>query len=148
MSRAQTVVMLVRTALVVLSLCVGILVLGPFQGSEQSVGLNDKEAHVIAFFALTTLMLIALPKVRRMDIALYALTIGGGLEVAQLFTGRTFSIHDWLADAVGVSMAILPMMFESLRVHIRQEGVKPQPRRRANDRRAQAERFQRQGERP
>jgi len=111
---------------------VAILVFGPFGGAEQSFGLTDKEAHAIAFYVLCTLGLMAMPSVRKWDVALCCLAIGGAIEVVQANIGRDGDIFDWLADSVGVSMAIVPMVFESARRQLR-GGFVTHPRRRGTD---------------
>ncbi|MDC7692791.1 VanZ family protein [Asticcacaulis sp. DXS10W] len=135
MPRAEKAVLLVRSGLIALSLLVGVLVLGPFQGAEQAFGLNDKEAHVIAFFALTFMLQLAVPKIRRLDLALSVLLVGALIEIIQLFTGRSASVMDWLADAIGVAAATLPAYAETFRNYVRaaQRG-RAIPRRRASDR--------------
>lgn len=134
MSRAQTAVLLVRAGLICLTLLVAILVLGPFQGAEQSFGLNDKEAHIIAFFALTVMLQMGLPQIRKMDLALLALLVGAAIEVVQLFTGRSASVTDWLADGLGILFATAPAYAETFRIHIRSAmRGETMPRRRASD---------------
>lgn len=139
MSRAEKAVLLVRSGLITLSLLVGVLVLGPFQGAEQAFGINDKEAHIIAFFALTFMLQLAMPKIRRMDLALSVLIVGALIEIIQLFTGRSASVTDWLADAIGVAGATLPAYAETFRNYVRaaQQG-RPMPRRRGSDRQVSA----------
>jgi len=134
MSRAQKAVFYIRTCLVLLSVAVGILVLGPFQGAEEAFGLTDKEAHAIAFFALSVMMQLALPRVRRTDMALGLLVVGAMIEVAQLFTGRSASVYDWMADAVGVAAALIPSYAETFRYYVRAAAAgRPVPRRRRTD---------------
>lgn len=134
MTRAKKAMFFVRTGLVSLSILVGILVLGPFQGAEQAFGLNDKEAHIIAFFGLTMMLHLAFPRIRRMDLALLVIVAGALIEVIQLFTGRSASVTDWLADVIGVAGATLPAYAESFRVYQRAENSgQPLPRRRSSD---------------
>ena len=130
MSRAQKALLFTRSALGVLSVTIAFLVLGPFQGAEEAFGLNDKEAHAIAFFALTVMLQLAMPRVRRLDIALGVLAIGALIEVVQLFTGRSASVLDWMADFVGVAFATAPSYAESFRHFVRNGAA---PRRRASD---------------
>lgn len=128
MSRAQKALLYIRICLALLSITVAVLVLGPFSGAEQAFGLTDKEAHIIAFFALTLMLQLAFPRVRRTDLALGVLVLGALIEVAQLFTGRSASVGDWLADLIGVSVATLPSYAETFRHFVRQGGRAPRRR--------------------
>ncbi|MFN3806038.1 VanZ family protein [Asticcacaulis sp.] len=132
MTRAQKALFFSRLCLAVLAMTIGVLVLGPFQGAEEAFGLTDKEAHAIAFFALTLMLQVAMPRVRRLDIALGVLAVGALIEVLQLFTGRSASVSDWLADFVGVAFATAPSFVETARGFLRGES---RPQRRAGDRR-------------
>ncbi|MFT3997811.1 MAG: hypothetical protein QM667_10420 [Asticcacaulis sp.] len=83
---------------------------------------------------LTVVLQLALPRVRRTDMALGVLAVGALIEVGQLFTGRSASIYDWLADAIGVTAAIVPSYVETFRHYVRAEQKgQPLPRRRAAD---------------
>ncbi|MFT4074499.1 MAG: VanZ family protein [Asticcacaulis sp.] len=127
MSRAHKMTWLVRSALAVLTVTIAILVFGPFGGLEQKVGFTDKEAHVLAFYALTTLSLLALPKIRKWDVALICLAIGGLIEVVQAMVGRDGNIPDWLADAFGISLVMAPLVMQSMRRSM--QGNRPARRR-------------------
>lgn len=112
---------------------VGILVFGPFGDAEARFGLTDKEAHVIAFFGLTALSLLAAPRLRKLEIAIFLVGIGGLIEIVQGLVGRDGDVMDWLADSFGVALSLVPMYFERLRQTAR--GVKiAHPRRRRSDR--------------
>ena len=106
---------LARAALVLGSATAAFLMLGPFQGAERLLLLSDKQAHAIAFFTLTSLSFLAAPRMRKMDLAFGALALGAAVEVAQLLVGRSGSVLDLSADAVGVFMAWAPAHFESIR---------------------------------
>ncbi len=127
MSRAAKMTQLVRACLAVLTVTIAILVFGPFGGLEQKVGFTDKEAHVLAFYALTTLSLLALPKIRKWDVALICLAIGGLIEVVQAMVGRDGNVPDWLADAFGISLVMAPLIMQSLRRSM--QGSRPSRRR-------------------
>ncbi|WKL58587.1 MULTISPECIES: VanZ family protein [Asticcacaulis] len=119
MSRQSQAIFLVRTAVVLLAVILAVLMFGPFQGREQELGLSDKEAHVLAFFVLTLLAVTAFPRVRKWDVGLACLIVAGLSEIIQMFTGRSASLYDWLADATGVVMAIAPMNFAAWRAQMR-----------------------------
>lgn len=112
---------LARAALALGSAVAVFLMLGPFQGAERLLLLSDKQAHAIAFFTLTSLSFLAAPRVRKTDLALSALALGAAVEVAQLSVGRSASVLDLSADAVGVFMAWAPAHFESIRRRARVE---------------------------
>jgi hypothetical protein len=98
---------------------VTIVTLGPFQGAEQRFGLSDKEAHAMAFFAVSVGLFLCAPHRRRLDLALMVLTFGVGIEVVQSLVGRDGDIADACADAIGVFGAVAPGMVERLRHHVR-----------------------------
>lgn len=136
MPRASTIVIFIRVCLVVLALTVGVLVFGPFSGAETKFDLTDKEAHALAFYALTALSLMALPRIRKWDVALACFALGGLIEVIQPMVGRDGDILDWLADSAGVLLCVLPMSFQALRSAARQEdNPERYYRRRRTDRR-------------
>jgi hypothetical protein len=101
-------------------LCAGaatvcVLMLGPFQGAERYFGLNDVAAHAVAFYALACLCFMAGPRLRRNDLALMLVGLGAAAEVAQAVVGRDASVHDVLADSLGVLAAWTPSQIETLR---------------------------------
>lgn len=113
-----------RVTLVLGGLAVAVLALGPFQGAERIVGLNDKAAHAIAFGGLLAVSFLAFPRMRRNDLAIAALVLGAGVEVAQLFGGRSASLLDWMADAAGVVTIYGASMIETVRKLVREQGDK------------------------
>jgi len=118
---------------VVLTVSICVLVFGPFSGQEARVGLSDKEAHAFAFYSLNALSLAALPRLRKWDVALVILAFGGLIEVVQSFVGRNGAIEDWAADGFGVALCLAPMMVQSLRAFMREDGLPRLPRRRQGD---------------
>ena len=80
------------------------MMLGPFQGAEQSVGLTDKPAHAIGFGVITAALFLVTPRASRLQIALLALCIGGLIEIIQGATGRSASLSDLAADIVGITL--------------------------------------------
>ncbi|MDI1365429.1 MAG: VanZ family protein [bacterium] len=129
------VVITARAVLLLGALTVAILTLGPFQGAEQIFGLTDKSAHAIAFGGLTALSFAAFPRMRRTDLARTVLILGGAVEVAQLFSGRSASLADWAADAVGVVTVYGSSLIESARKMARDHGALPLSTILATDRR-------------
>jgi len=117
------VVTTARAVLIAGALTAAVLMLGPWPGLEQVFGLSDKTAHAIAFGGLVAVSFLALPRMRRNDLALAAVLLGASVEVAQMFTAdRSASISDLLADSAGVAVVYLASHIESLRSLARQRG--------------------------
>ncbi|MBW8882484.1 MAG: VanZ family protein [Asticcacaulis sp.] len=127
-------VWMIRCCLAVLAITVGVLVFGPFSGAEEQFGLTDKEAHAAAFFALTIAALMGLPRLRKWDVALIIVTLGALVEVVQTIVGRDGNVPDWLADTLGVALAVVPMQLETVRFRLRGGRIRNAPRRRRTDR--------------
>ncbi|WP_168076529.1 VanZ family protein [Caulobacter sp. SSI4214] len=111
-----------RLALVLGSVTVAVLTLGPFQGAESHFGLTDKEAHALAFGGLLAVSFLAFPRMRRNDLAIAALVLGAAIEVAQSFTGRDGNVADWLADAFGIVVVHGASLIEGARKLARDKG--------------------------
>lgn len=111
-----------RATLLAGALTVAVLTLGPFQGAESHFGLTDKEAHAIAFGGLLAVSFLAFPRMRRNDLALAALVLGGAVEVAQIIAHRDGNIPDWLADAAGILVVYGAGMIETVRKLAREHG--------------------------
>lgn len=111
-----------RVSLLIGTLSVVVLTLGPFQGAESNFGLNDKEAHAIAFGGLLAASFLAFPRMRRNDLLLSALVIGAAIEVAQNITGRDGNVADWLADAMGILLVHGASLIETFRKLVRESG--------------------------
>jgi VanZ family protein len=77
------------------------------QQDLPGVSLWDKAEHGLAWTVLTTVALLLWPS-RSWRIALGALALGGIVEVLQaaLPFGRDGEVSDWIADAVGVALAL------------------------------------------
>ncbi len=136
------VVIAARVGLVVGSLTVAVLALGPFQGIEHLIGLGDKPAHAVAFGGLLAIAFLAFPRMRRNDLTLAVLVLGGAVEVAQLMAdGRSPSLMDWLADAVGVGVVYSVSMIEAVRKLAREQGDMTFAQIEAGDRRRGRRRY-------
>jgi len=122
MFKPAHVVTAARLALLIGSLVVTTLALGPFQGVERLVGLNDKMAHALAFGGLLAIAFLAFPRSRRNDLMVAALILGAAVEVAQMFDHREASLLDWLADAAGVWIVYAASMIETVRKMAREQG--------------------------
>jgi VanZ family protein len=139
MSRQSKTLLFVRIGLCLVLTGVTVVALGPFQGAEESFGLTDKEAHFATFYGLTFMALAAMPRIRKWDVAVAALAFGGLIEILQTMTGRDGDILDWLADTIGIAMAVVPMYTEGFRMWTRGEARRP--RRRRSERRVQGDRV-------
>ena len=90
------------------------LLLDPTNMAAQSVQLDDKVGHVIAFVAITLCVAILRPSQPRWTTAAMALSIGGATEIIQSFIGRNGSALDFLADVAGVSLALIVITLKRL----------------------------------
>jgi VanZ family protein len=109
LSRARFFQIMTLACLAIVLFSLVALMLGPFQGLEAQMGLNDKQAHLVAFYGLTIAVMLGLPKIRKTDVLLMMIAFGGLIEVVQTFTGRSGSLGDWAADSAGTALALLPL---------------------------------------
>eukprot|EP01042_Synura_sphagnicola_P018171 gene18171-22981_t len=79
--------------------------------------------------------LLAMPRLRKWDVALVLCAIGGLIEIIQGFIGRDCDVMDWVADNIGIVLAVAPMSFEAFRLWAR-GGAVASPKRRQSDRRS------------
>lgn len=77
----------------------------------------DKAEHFVAFYVLTTLATAAYPRVSLVMLALGLSLFGAVIELAQAlpFIHRDCDIWDWVADAIAVGAALLPMFLDRWR---------------------------------
>ena len=97
----------VRLAAALGVVCLLVLMLGPFQGAEGEVGMTDGMAHLAAFGLIAGALMINLPRSPRVHVAALALSIGIAVEFIQGATGRSASLHDVAADAIGIAIVTL-----------------------------------------
>lgn len=88
---------------------------GPFQGVEEALIPWDKAAHFTAFYILTSLLYVAFPRRRRLDLTLMAIFGGAAIEIAQGLAGRDMGIGDMVANALGAGAVLLPMFLQEWR---------------------------------
>lgn len=115
-----------------------VLMLGPYQGLEQSFGLTDKAAHALAFYVATLGLFLVAPTYRRDDLVLVVIAAAIVVEILQPFTGRTMSFSDVLAGLGGIMAAYLPGRIELIRHSARRYPYIPYSEIRARDRRRRA----------
>ena len=88
---------------------------GPFQGVEEALIPWDKAAHFAAFYILTSLLYVAFPRRRRLDLTVMAIFAGAAIEVAQGLAGRDMGVGDIFANALGAGAVLLPMYLQEWR---------------------------------
>jgi len=67
---------------------------------------SDKTQHLVTFGVLTAWAALAYPRARLVPLGLALSGLGGMIELLQPITGRSDDILDWLADTVGVLIAL------------------------------------------
>jgi hypothetical protein len=107
--------LLVRVGMAAGGAVLAVLMLGPFQALENAMPVSDKVLHAGAFYVLANGLFIALPRNRRVDIALGLLALAVTSEVLQGLVGRDCDIFDMLADGLGIYAAVIPLWVERLR---------------------------------
>jgi VanZ family protein len=104
---------------VVAALATAFALTGPFHYSDLGLPFPDTVAHGLLFYALTLVLLAALPRSRSMELVLAMMAIGAASEVAQAMVGREMSFNDFAGDSVGVLAAYAPVMVGRLRELVR-----------------------------
>lgn len=82
------------------------LFLGPVTPAIERLGLSDGQAHILAFFCVTSAVLMLWPKTSRWGLALAVFAASGLIEIAQASTGRGPEFMDLAANAVGIAMSL------------------------------------------
>ena len=77
----------------------------------------DKAEHFLAFYVLTGLTAAAFPAGRIWTIVAGMLALGAAIEFIQAlpFVHRDADFWDWVADGVGVSFALAPLLLSRWR---------------------------------
>jgi len=75
----------------------------------------DKARHFLAFYMLTGLAVVGLPRVGLQWIVLAMLAYGALIEILQGFAGRDRSLADFLADAAGIAAVLVAMAAQQMR---------------------------------
>jgi VanZ family protein len=94
------------TAAVLLVVILGAM-LGPFQNVEAAARIWDKAAHFVSFGLILWSIGVLFRRLPRTLAALSALGLGGAVEVVQGMVGRDASWGDFLADGLGILLALL-----------------------------------------
>ncbi len=83
------------------------LALEPTARAHLDVWGADKINHIAAFCVLALTAQLAFPKLAMWKIIILGLGYGLAIELAQRFTGRTFSLFDVLADFIGLILGLI-----------------------------------------
>jgi VanZ family protein len=77
----------------------------------------DKTKHFFAFYVLTVLGLMALPRAARWKLALALALYGGAIEIIQglPFVGRDADIKDLMVDCLAIACALAPSIAQTVR---------------------------------
>ena len=108
-----------RVFLVAGGLTCAVGMIGPFQGIEHALVPWDKAAHFVAFYGLTSLLFMAFPERRRLDLTMLAILAGCGIEILQGAAGRDSEIGDILANSLGALAVLAPGYLEQARANVR-----------------------------
>jgi VanZ family protein len=119
MVRTSTLVARILLAVAGLVCVVGMV--GPFQGVEEALIPWDKAAHFVAFYGLTSLLYVAFPRFRRVELTLVAIFAGCGIEIAQGVSGRDMGLGDIFANSLGALAVLSPMYLQEWRSPRRSE---------------------------
>ena len=121
MHRANLPLFLLRLCLGLALVMTGAILFGPLTSLPSKLGVTKLESHALAFFVITALSLLAMPRMRKWDLALICLALGGLSELIQPYLGRDCEALNGWSDALGVGLAVGPMMLEPLRALMRHE---------------------------
>lgn len=85
------------------------LLIAPEAGPPPAFPFQDKVFHIIAFACLTGPAVLVLPGRYLWFWIAHMLALGGGIEIVQarMAQGRSGDWLDFLADAVGIALAVL-----------------------------------------
>lgn len=110
-SHRHWIMIAARVAAVICAGAIAFLSLGPPPQAVAAPG-SDKLGHMLAYFALTSLMLTAWPGSRWQLPAALAFAYGAMMEVGQALGphGREASLLDLAANAAGVGGAVIGFM--------------------------------------
>ena len=68
---------------------------------------SDKTQHAISFGALMLLAAGAYPRAKLLSIAVALSCVGAAIELIQPWFGRGNELLDWVADTIGIAVALL-----------------------------------------
>ncbi len=78
---------------------------------------GDKVLHILAFYGLTLLAVMAFPSAHLLKIATLLSVFGAVIEVVQglSFIGRDRDIWDWVADNMAIAAVLCPLVLSRWR---------------------------------
>lgn len=96
-------------------------------GPSGGPGLNDKLLHFLAFYVLFLSAACAAPRLHPVWIAAALLACGAAIEIMQMvpLIDRSASIMDLLADAAGITAALVPGAVHGWRARVRSKDSEP-----------------------
>lgn len=71
---------------------------------------SDKTQHAISFGLLMLLAAPAFPRARPVNLAVALSALGAAIEFIQPYFGRSDDIRDWVADTIGIAIALFPVL--------------------------------------
>ncbi len=119
----QSILRLGKTAGIVLSVALAYTLFKAFAPSHEGGGGFfpwDKADHFSAFFVLTGLAMVALPRQPLWRIAVGMSALGALIEVIQglPFVGRDCDFWDWVAEMVAISAVYAVVLAARMRRHL------------------------------
>lgn len=70
------------------------------------MNVSDKTQHLATFAGLAGLAALAYPSQRLLRLGLALSVLGGLIEIVQPLAGRSDDVRDWIADTIGVVLAL------------------------------------------
>lgn len=105
-------------------LIIALLAFFSFTGPESEVDVRsfipwDKARHVVAYFSLTLVGLLAFPSLPLVPLFGGAFLGSVIIEIAQPVVGRSFDLDDLLANGVGIAAAAACVLLSNIRDTVR-----------------------------
>ncbi len=86
-----------------------------FPGVLAATGLSHRQAQGLTFYVLTALAFLSFARVSRARLALAAVYLAAGVELAQWATSHRASLRDLAWGLAGITAAWIPGQIETLR---------------------------------
>lgn len=105
--------MVARQLLLWMIMACGALMLGPVKPIADLILPSDWSAHIVALFCVTSVLSAAYPAWSLKRTWAMAVFLGVSLELAQGLMGRDLELSDILANTVGASLALAPLVISA-----------------------------------